>query len=95
MKFICGVQKSETIILQVVSAVAEMLSVQGTIKVGERKFSLFMPAYNTVRKFFNNMTLIIFVQNNLKYNLVCAVAECICLNANVCIQIVLLHFSQK
>ncbi|XP_024041646.1 uncharacterized protein LOC102618161 isoform X7 [Citrus sinensis] len=32
----------------VVSAVAEMLSVQGTIKVGERKFSLFMPAYNTL-----------------------------------------------
>ncbi|XP_052296258.1 uncharacterized protein LOC102618161 isoform X5 [Citrus sinensis] len=34
--------------LKVVSAVAEMLSVQGTIKVGERKFSLFMPAYNTI-----------------------------------------------
>ncbi|KAL9428468.1 hypothetical protein AB3S75_030459 [Citrus x aurantiifolia] len=33
--------------LKVVSALAEMLSVQGTIKVGERKFSLFMPAYNT------------------------------------------------
>ncbi|KAL9413525.1 hypothetical protein AB3S75_042084 [Citrus x aurantiifolia] len=32
---------------KVVSAVAEMLSVQETIKVGERKFSLFMPAYNT------------------------------------------------
>ena len=77
------------------SAVSEMLSAQATINVEESKFSLFMPAYNTVRKFFDNMTLIIFVQINLKYNLVCAVAECICLNANVCIEIVLLHFSQK
>ncbi|KAK9225441.1 hypothetical protein WN943_010482 [Citrus x changshan-huyou] len=33
--------------LKVVSAVAKMLSVEATIKVGERKFSLFMPAYNT------------------------------------------------